>query len=868
MFHYFGKFRDIAGTLFQVDIYPLEVEGNGDVELHLGETPVTIQYESSGLFTPIKSQTCTINIRTDGGLFDLYTLDPRGVLVCVWNCTNGKILFRGYATPCQYGQDWTTIDTLSLECVEMISALKEVKYEPLWSSQEYLPVDQLIAHVFANLENPKLDQLYHSLFFYWPKWNFQRANNFNFQATCDFLHAIKLNEANFFDDDDEHTPWSYYEVLEEICKFFNVTCVPYDGAYWFIDYQSVAATTGMNAVANFWQYSLDLDIYGVSKGKSVLLNAKEYSAGTSEIGVDDVYNKISVDANRYDLPDLTDSVYDDKKLVSINKEQNMGSANSIFTHTVDYFWWWQEDEQTNIDVFKKYYRLAGEPLSFGTNKKTNWYQYWWMPDDSYYMPLAWPYYYSTSINAQSQWNNTVENKYLNMLGAYILFYAAIDKSEAKPASLDWKSCIMFNAMTPFIQRDFNAPRGWFKPSDIDDGKFELPAMKWTTDYEMNYSPREGTSYILLNGKLWYQSNWKTRDDPHWNGNKTLTVTDTTNKIHTMYPLDECTTYPAHTFYYFIPSTQEGIEGYEMSPYRKKANQYWGQGWKCQKAKLKIGDNYWNGSGWTTTESTFYLKYLAIIDEDENDSYGKSKDSFAQLTWMNMISNTTYQDKISKEGYAIPITTGDDIKGKLEFTLYIPRIYPADQNACPNTTYGNPYIEWWAWCPTVYMKDFSVEYVYVDAEEWYLSNPSNDNKDIKYSNDVSKDAYVYEKSIECKINTWQSGNPIAKSYPIINMDVNGSEALEYLQTIADQSWYNYDQSQEDNIINRQLRHYKAPMKKFTCHRRYLFDPWSRITMNDGLEIDGTFVVDSQEYDVRLRNATATLVEYGDNTIYTD
>ena len=45
-----------------------------------------------------------------------------------------------------------------------------------------------------------------------------------------------------------------------------------------------------------------------------------------------------------------------------------------------------------------------------------------------------------------------------------------------------------------------------------------------------------------------------------------------------------------------------------------------------------------------------------------------------------------------------------------------------------------------------------------------------------------------------------------------------------------------------------------------------DPWKKVTMNDALEIDGTFVVDKQEYDVRNNNNTVTLVEYGDNTSY--
>jgi hypothetical protein len=286
------------------------------------------------------------------------------------------------------------------------------------------------------------------------------------------------------------------------------------------------------------------------------------------------------------------------------------------------------------------------------------------------------------------------------------------------------------------------------------------------------------------------------------------------------------------------------------------------GWNLMKFKLQIGDKYWNGSQWTTTESTFYVKFTCDISDPSD---GSPTDSFGYLKWMNIITNTTYQDKVGTDGYAIPILKTDCVSGKIKLTMYTPRMFPA--NYLLNNTYRDLVLDWYERGPVVYMKDFKVDYVYTDESEWWLYK-ENDKKDIKYNNDVSKQRYVYEKNIVSKINSWQDGSPVAKSFPIINFTSGNTEVCEYLNTIKDPSWYNYGQAQEYNIINRQLRHYDSPRKVFNCHRKTMMNPWAKVQMNDALEIDGKFVVDTQEYSVRNCNNIVRLVEYGDYTNYTE
>ena len=533
--HYFADFKDIHMVPYRVEIWT-EEGGFSEFELKLADDPVIISTSSSGLFSPIKPQSCTINIRTDGGLFDLYTINPQKVKVIVTKRTNSEILFRGYATPCQYGQDWTTIDTLTLECVDLISSLKDIPYQLINGSyKQYVAIDRLICYLFSRVEPPESDELYHVLSWHWPKNNFNNANTYDFTYTeqntskpdtRQMLSKLKLNEANFFDDDDEETPWSCYEVLEEICKFFNVSLVPYKGTYYFIDYQTIAATYPVNAT--FWQYSLDRDVLSADKAKNKQLNSLlpfvldnvNYAGGTSSIETDDLYNKISVDANRYDLEKIATDLYDEDYHISITKKYDFGGDAQTWTITSTNFWGTTSTIRQSW-IYTQYCILKPE---------SGWTHTWWSPRSmvEYYGNDC----YSTAMNGYSDYIILPENKYINTIGATILHYATIDALNQKPTKLDWNSVIMFNCLTDTIKPSSTNTEGKLKVKDIAtcyDGNtttqvvgttFEKPVLTYESDYEMNFSPKDGLSWIVLNGKLWYQQNIDTGSNNMFhNGNK-------------------------------------------------------------------------------------------------------------------------------------------------------------------------------------------------------------------------------------------------------------------------------------------------------------------------------------------------------------
>ena len=845
--HYYANFKDIGMVPYQLDIYT--AKGDGDVELTLCGTPAIVTYESSSLFSPIKSQSCTIEILTETAMLDLYTMDPRGIRVVIHKMDNNLVVFRGYVTPCQYGQNWTWKDTLSLECVECLSALKYVDYSYINGQYgKYVPIDTLICYLLSKVEHPDHDELQNTLKWNWPQENFKYINGAAMSSTKEMLQVSAINEANFFDDDQENTPWTCYEVLEEICKFFNVTLTMYNGQYYFIDYLNVAKEQH-NPYISFWQYTLDKNVQSVQTQRDLNITTSMQTAGTMEIGLDDVYNKISVDANRYDINELVYDMYDKNRHKSLTVVLDFSGTGDGQTYTESHENFWGDTIIDNsVTTFKTYCVLDNAP---------GWKHIWWSPRSmTQYNDTDTGY--STAMNGYSQYISLPENKYINTIGATILHYAQI-QAKSKPSQLDWKDVIMFNCLTDTIKPSSTNQTGKLKVNDIFTGVFEKPVLEYTSPNEMNFSPKDGTSWIVINNKLWYQQNKPDIHNiyPNSTGKVPVTVTDTTNHKQIMFPLESATSAPPYVArqYYYSSGSQSMQYSLAESLY---------DGWEMLQMKLQIGNKYWNGTQWTTTPSTFYIKYSGQADDASSDT----NKTFSYLSWMDIVSNTTYQEKVGTDGYAIPISMNDGVCGIMKLTIYTPRLLP--HGKWEYSYLQDQVLEWYERGPVVFMKDFSVDYVYTDTSEWWL-DAEHDKKDLKYTEYTSK-SYKYERIIDCKINSWQEGSPIAKSFPIAawfenNGTINPQSTIQYIATMKDEFTPNIDAPQEENICSRQLRHYSEPRMKVKVNIPAPVAPWAHVTLSQSSGLSNTiYVVDKQSFDLRNRNNTLELIEFGDTVAH--
>ena len=146
---YTGQFKNINEETYTIDIESqVATPYSQTIELKFGETPCVITTDSEGLFSPIKSRSCTIDILTDSWLVDLYSPSAKGVQVRIRKGMN--TVFFGYLTPCEYNQSYTYVDNVSLEAIDAVSVLKEFKYSTVGSTPTYQKIVDILTTLLRN----------------------------------------------------------------------------------------------------------------------------------------------------------------------------------------------------------------------------------------------------------------------------------------------------------------------------------------------------------------------------------------------------------------------------------------------------------------------------------------------------------------------------------------------------------------------------------------------------------------------------------------------------------------------------------------------------------------------------------------------
>lgn len=130
------------------------------------------------------------------------------------------------------------------------------------------------------------------------------------------LESMTVSEQDFFDEDDK--AMTLKEVLEEICKFLNWTCVDWKGELYFVD---------MEHTGEFYIYNADLtEKIGVVSPE--LLNIQEIGFTGSEHHLDILpgYNKVTIKCSNYPITDLIQNEdFDDLKVLQTSPEIEDGN---------------------------------------------------------------------------------------------------------------------------------------------------------------------------------------------------------------------------------------------------------------------------------------------------------------------------------------------------------------------------------------------------------------------------------------------------------------------------------------------------------------------------------------------------------------
>lgn len=823
---YTGKFSSINDRIYQVDI----VTGNSTApwdgengEITLSGNPVVITSDSDGLFSPIKSRSCTIEMVSPEYHMDLYQPSSRGAKVTVYDITitnNPTKIFVGWLTPCSYSQDFTYLDSIQLEAVDAISSAKDFRIETTGTFKSFF---EILSGIIKRAG-------------YRGRIYFPQNYKISADSSADkfrILEKLYISDSNFIDNDEEHTHWTEYEVLEEILKYMCWSLCPFGDDIYLMDYSKHYNDPWCwyeyNSVTGNFEYSTfqfpdnDIDI-----------NLTNLAPGTSQISIDDIYNKIEISDNIYEIEDISPDILDEDNHISVTKEITSGPSKTQWTKTTTKgaLWWKKKNTTVTGYDFQTFCRLKPE---------SGWKHYFYRMEDLECLTNessdGTEYYYpGTDV---SPYTNNIINRKINTHGCLVQHYAHLKEQGANniPATIDWTSCLTFFVTNPAIGNG----TGTFDL--INKENLELPVLEYTMGESINWKPTSGTSWLTIKGDLYYQ----------WDGTKYGEKDKDT--LHIINDKDG-------SQMYFTAPVDKSVsidENKYVNVYKNKNSEGYGLGFSCWKMKLQIGNKWWNGDGWVNYPTTFYIKYNNNPDGD-NDEY------VSGYHWMNAVNNVDYKDKVGVDGYCIPIDSTDSsapTTGVLKLTIYTPTLIPEEIMSTFRSAYNNSninmQISWKNLPPVIYVKDFELGFVYTDTSAWWDLSESETNKNDKVYVGYIDDSYVQDFSnLEFKINTSTPDKPISKSYVCTNNGFLSKLEHNYIHGPSTAK------IQEYNVIDNYLDHYSDRKVIYEANLHGLYKPSARFTKSgvdsEEAALPGYYFIDQYEYNLRDDNNRIKFIQY--------
>ena len=201
-------------------------------------------------------------------------------------------------------------------------------------------------------------------------------------------------------------------------------------------------------------------------------------------------------------------------------------------------------------------------------------------------------------------------------------------------------------------------------------------------------------------------------------------------------------------------------------------------------KLKIGDKYWNGSTWTTTNSVF-----SVALEDTNDDYGAVNEE------RHVLNNISYELGLNEDGYCIPLDDVDPL-GEISFDICLPAI------------------QFWYKGEVVYngycwLKDFDLKIVQKGQDD------ETQESDIIYENIIDESNVNDLREITLKLTTLTTKTK--PSYSNVMYESGGT--IKPVETILEVGSGAVRKRPEENIVEKYVEQYSTPTKKIVMDLEY-------------------------------------------------
>lgn len=328
-------FNSIDGKDYTIKIEKEGYQGES-TELKGQPSPFTVTINDDVfVYNPTRFSTATLHIFGGDYLQDLFSTDYRMCRVTLYE--GNRMMWRGFIKPEIYTQDYRNVKfNLDLECYSAMSVLEYVDYKQKNESRGFVSLWELLQECIEESHGE-----YQAVYIPHVYGTDQSA----FNAWSNPLEQMNISEQNFFDEDDN--AMSMLEVLEEIMKLMNWTCVDYMGDLFFVDIN--------NTDGEYYKYTET----GYSEVQTDSMSVQDigFSGDGHTLDIDSGYNKVTIRCSNYPVGNaLPNTSFDNMELLTVKDEKTVLNEGYRVSHYKFY-----KSKQNNYKMLA--YKYGAEPDS-------------------------------------------------------------------------------------------------------------------------------------------------------------------------------------------------------------------------------------------------------------------------------------------------------------------------------------------------------------------------------------------------------------------------------------------------------------------------------------------------------------------------
>ena len=801
---YRGYFYNLKDERYQVEMIT-ERNSGATRSLQLGVPPFVTEMEESddNLFKPCKYQSATLKVVTTAATdyqFDVYATAPNSTIVRLI-APDASVKWVGFATPNLYNIGFTREnEELEIELIDALSVLQYYKYE----TQE--KTIRSFAEILLTNILPKCE-LYKHLYV---TTQIGRMSDDEEHLTSDIpvLNDLYISEMNFFDEKSENqtdndVAWTCQEVLEQICQYIGVTLVGDGEDLWMISYDGII-------YKDYHKYNIGETGYTEVQitAPTHLISKEDYMGGENNLSMLSVYNKVSVKDSFYTFDSVIPSIYDDLQNITKSYDYDLQDATSA-EHGMYGIIMPSATGNQKRDPNHNMIALADKvfnPSGFRfTTPNAIFVKYFKSP---HYKTYA----YKVSASTSEQFSKLVPYDPIDLNYTETKSYrgAVICKFDVQKLDNDASNIIIVDPETGRIV-DTTIPFDlWLALNDISSVNF--------TNYLAFFNPND--EHHIQNESAYKFPFFETLPN------------DTTSSF---FGGDNCYLLISgkYIWHYFNVDPYPIPTGEEIDITEGRYAIDSGDAYML--AKLQWGDEYWNGSGWTSGETTFHIPYFK--EGEDMEERRADHTIFESIDFRNTVS---WRFGLSDKGYCIPCP--HIMTGALKLTLYKPTD-PNYHSARTGDDVGRHYKH-----SVVFLKDFDIKAVVGDPT---YSDVNDTDTKYEATIDAQQDAVSEMDEIEFKICTNDGKAP---NYSAVCYKEN--DEYHYLTKMFAPI---YGDSRPEEILIQKLCHqYGTPKIKLQLQLDNNVKPY-QVFKNNWVGAYKNFVVDCQSIDYYNNVTTITLVE---------